>query len=187
MPENEQEQHEVPRITDKRGSKEPMTQEQMESLNAERIDAKRAWVIEHAKEVDPEGTEILNLENLQDWPEATIDSCILHIQHLSHEEGQPASGPEVRSVYAAFVVIVDFDGSAYATADLTQELDVETVATPYHMFSACSHVIRDLQAIENAKHVMMGIQQTAARAGQMRQAQATARGLGLAGDQPRRR
>lgn len=185
---DDQQEHEAPRIVDKRGAKQQLSDEQMAALNDERIDAKRAWILDHVEKVEfPEGQQIQNLESLQDWPEATIDSAILHIQALMRQRGTEAVGPEVRSVYTAFVVIVDFDGSAYASADLQQELDVETIATPYHMFSAVAHVQRDLQAIENAKHVMMGIQQVSAQAQQVRQAQATAQGLGLANPQPRRR
>lgn len=80
-------------------------------------------------------------------------------EELEREEN---AEPEGLPALTAFYVVIDHQGGAKAMSDCNTMLHLDREATVDDMHNGCSIVLRDIQAATTAKHVVFGMQVSAA-------------------------
>lgn len=97
---------------------------------------------------------------------------LLQLQVAEEEARQEAALGEGETVSAltAFLVIVGHDGSARATSDVNSNLLIDREANVDDMFTGASIVVRDINAATTSKHVVFGLNVSAAAMAEKQQA-----------------
>jgi hypothetical protein len=105
---------------------------------------------------------------------------------LSEDTAKPAPNP-ARSVRAAFLVIINHDGSAEATNDVDAPLSADRMATNDDVYSALAIVKRDIEVGYTTQAMMMRMQAMGQQMNAAQQAAARVQGLGIDPQQMHRR
>ena len=138
-------------ITDKRGKAKPVEQGVKQTPEE----------IEEANEFQRQQTE--EQARLAEW-EGMSDEEKQEIlaRQAAANEGIPYAGAGVqnegaqkKAIMAAFVVVIDVDGTSLATDNLdTSGYDIQRPVTPPMMYRACAEIMKDVQSGETALHVL---------------------------------
>lgn len=100
------------------------------------------------------------------------------VEALAEKAEQEDEGVPVRT---AFLVLLQDDGSAMAVADLDFKVKRDRIPSQRDMFNAASQIVKDINSIESAHHMVALMQQVAMQQAQQMQAQQIAEQLQRAG------
>jgi uncharacterized Zn finger protein (UPF0148 family) len=113
---------------------------------------------------------------------------LLRLQGEQMEAEKAAEEAELGvSAKTAFLVIIGHDGSATATTDMDQLVNIDREASIDDMYAGASIVVRDIEASLAAKHVVFGIQVAGQAMAEKRQAVQTMQNLQMGAPGGRRR